>query len=302
MSDNERDSGDKGDSKEIDKSDEEKKKTKKKKKIVIMKSCEDLSVIQIARTMVPIGWSDLFRKGDPEIENISRLLTAEIDKYNKEHKTKLKWMYYPIKEDLYNAFRYTSFENTKVVILGQDPYLNKNRKGLLQAMGLSFSVRKGFDIPPSLRNIYNELEANFEDFDRPRHGDLTKWTEEGVLLLNAALTLRDPDLKEEKKKDGKKKKNKTMAKTWTPLIAQVLERLSEKGKVVFMLWGADAHAYDEYINDKNNLLIKCSHPSPFAYDKTDTPFKGSECFKKANEFLISKDLKPIDWNLNDKDK
>ncbi len=185
---------------------------------------------------------------------------------------------FPPKDYIFNALKLTSFKDTKVVIVGQDPYHGEH-----EAMGLSFSVNKGVKIPPSLQNIYKELEMDL-GIPPKSDGDLTKWAKEGVLLLNAVLTV-------EKDKPASHRN-----KGWEPLTDYIIKILNTKEEpVVFILWGNFAKEKSKYITNPHHYIITSPHPSPFsAY----SGFFGSKPFSKTNNFLKSKNLKPIDWNLN----
>ena len=185
---------------------------------------------------------------------------------------------YPPKDHIFNALKLTPYKNVKVVIVGQDPYHGEG-----EAMGLSFSVNKDIKIPPSLQNIYKELN---DDLNIPIHqdGDLTKWAKEGVLLLNAVLTV-------EKDKPAS---HRNLG--WEPLTDYIIKELNQKDEpVVFILWGNFAKEKAKYITNPNHYIITSPHPSPFS---ARTGFFGSKPFSKTNNYLIKKNIKPIDWDLN----
>ncbi len=184
---------------------------------------------------------------------------------------------YPKKEDVFKAFRLTSYENTKVVILGQDPY-----HGEFQAEGLSFSVRPGVAMPPSLKNIFKELKDDI-GFDIPKNGSLVHWAEEGVLLLNAVLTVES----------GKPTSHKNYG--WETFTDSVIKKLNEKKKpVVFIFWGSYARSKKQFITNPNHLVIESAHPSPLS---AFNGFFGSKPFSRTNNYLESKNIKKIDWKL-----
>ncbi|MHB1176999.1 MAG: uracil-DNA glycosylase [Daejeonella sp.] len=186
---------------------------------------------------------------------------------------------YPTGKFIFNAFEHTTFDNVKVVILGQDPYHGSN-----QAHGLSFSVQKGVPFPPSLQNIFKELQAEFKDFKYPAHGDLTQWADQGVLLLNATLTV-------EANKAGSHQKQ-----GWEIFTDKVIQTLSEKRSgIVFLLWGKYAQAKAELIDKNKHHVLMSAHPSPFA---AHSGFFGNDHFKKANEILEIEGKKGIDWQIN----
>ena len=183
---------------------------------------------------------------------------------------------YPPKAFIFNALKLTSYEKTKVVIVGQDPYHGKG-----EAHGLSFSVQKGIKIPPSLKNIYKEL---YDDLGIPPkdNGDLTEWAKQGVLLLNAVLTVE---------KD-KAASHRNLG--WEPMTDYIIKLLNLKDEpVVFILWGNFAKEKAKLITNPHHYIIMSPHPSPFsAY----SGFFGSKPFSKTNEFLIKNGLVPIDWS------
>ncbi|GAB3046578.1 uracil-DNA glycosylase [Virgibacillus ainsalahensis] len=186
---------------------------------------------------------------------------------------------YPDMHDIFNALHYTTYEKTKVVILGQDPYHGPN-----QAHGLSFSVRPHVKVPPSLRNIYKELQEDI-GVPSPNHGYLTSWADQGVLLLNAVLTVRAGQA------------NSHQGKGWENFTNEVIRKANAKiDPVVFMLWGKNAQTKEELITGTHHLIIKSPHPSPFSAHKG---FFGSRPFSRANQFLKDAGRPEIDWHLPD---
>ncbi len=184
---------------------------------------------------------------------------------------------YPEKNNIFNALKLTSYKDTSVVIVGQDPYHGEG-----EAHGLSFSVQKGIKLPPSLQNIYKELESDL-GIKPSKDGDLTKWAKEGVLLLNAVLTV-------EKDKPAS---HRNLG--WENLTNYIIAALNEKEEpTVFILWGNFAKEKKKYITNKKHLVITSPHPSPFS---ASSGFFGSKPFSKTNEFLIRNKRKPIDWQL-----
>lgn len=184
---------------------------------------------------------------------------------------------YPSMYDIFNSMKYTSFDNVKVVLLGQDPYHNEG-----QAMGLSFSVPDGIDIPPSLVNMYKELNAEL-GIPPKKSGNLIGWAKQGVLLLNAVLTVRAHAA------------NSHKGKGWEKFTDSIIKKISDKKEhVVFLLWGGNARSKKPLIDGKKHLILECAHPSPLsAYNG----FFGCGHFKKTNEYLQSYDILPIDWSL-----
>ena len=197
-----------------------------------------------------------------------------IQKINHEYATKT---IYPPKSHIFEALKLTPYEKVKVVILGQDPYHGEN-----EAHGLSFSVQKGVKIPPSLRNIYQELYDDLK-IQPAQYGDLTSWAKEGVLLLNSVLTVVK-DTPASHKKMG-----------WELLTDYIIKILNQKKEpIVFILWGNFAKEKMKYITNPQHLVITSPHPSPFS---ARYGFFGSKPFSKTNSFLIKNGLKPIDWQI-----
>ena len=211
------------------------------------------------------------------------LLTEEVNKeyfkelinyVNNEYKQKTS---YPKKTEVFNAFKYTDYNNVKVVILGQDPYHGPN-----QAEGLSFSVSNEVLKPPSLKNIFKELESDL-GIPFPEHNSLKPWAKEGVLLLNAVLTV------EEHKPASHANKG------WETFTDEIIKILNKKEEpVVFILWGNYAREKKKYITNPIHYIIESPHPSPFS---ARNGFFGSKPFSKTNEFLKSKGLKEINWKV-----
>lgn len=182
---------------------------------------------------------------------------------------------FPPGKEIFKAFDCCSFDDLRVVVLGQDPY-----HGAGQAHGLCFSVNQGIKPPPSLVNIFKEIKQDLGK-DMPTHGDLTRWAKQGVLLLNATLTVRESSPGSHQKKG------------WETFTDAVIKKISdEKEHVVFILWGAYAQKKIELINAEKHLILSSAHPSPFSADRG---FFGNKHFSKTNAFLIQQGLKPIDW-------
>lgn len=182
---------------------------------------------------------------------------------------------YPRGNQIFNALNTTLFDNVRVVIIGQDPY-----HGPGQAMGLSFSVPKDVPLPPSLQNIYKEIEAEYGT-RMPRTGDLTKWAEQGVLLLNATLTVRAANAGSHQNKG------------WEQFTDAVIRALNDQHEhIVFMLWGSYAQKKGAFIDRKKHLVLQSPHPSPLSAHRG---FLGNGHFKKANDYLVQQGRKPIDW-------
>ena len=210
------------------------------------------------------------------------------EEFNKEYYIKLRqfligeykrYTIYPDMYHIFDAFKHTSYEDVKVVILGQDPYHEPG-----QAHGLAFSVMKGVKQPPSLVNIYKELKADL-GIDAPSHGCLIPWAKEGVLLLNTCLTVREHQA------------NSHKGKGWEIFTDTVIKLLNQRPEpIVFILWGANAKAKREFITGRQHLILTGAHPSPLsAYNG----FFGGKYFSKTNEFLVKDGQKPIEWKISE---
>lgn len=188
---------------------------------------------------------------------------------------------YPPMEDIFNAFHFTPYHRTKVCIIGQDPY-----HGPGQAHGLSFSVKHGVPIPPSLLNIYKELKDDL-GFSIPTHGCLQKWANQGVLLLNAVLTVRG----------GMAASHRNIG--WEIFTNRMIELLNQRTEpVIFILWGRDAQNKASLITNKKHFIHKSVHPSPLSAHRG---FFGSQPFSKINNILESLGTSPIDWEITEDD-
>ncbi len=198
------------------------------------------------------------------------------DKILKENKFLFK-SYYPDKKHIFKALEICPIENTKVVILGQDPYHGEN-----QAHGLAFSVPEFIPIPPSLRNIFKELSSDLE-ISNPKHGDLTSWAKQGVLLLNTVLTVQP----------GKPGSHQKIG--WEDYTDSIIKKLNdEKKHLVYMLWGKNAQTKEALIDIGKNLILKAPHPSPLSAYRG---FWGCKHFSKCNAYLKSKKVRGINWEL-----
>lgn len=187
---------------------------------------------------------------------------------------------YPSMYDIFNALKMTSYKDTRVVILGQDPYHGKG-----QAHGLCFSVKRGVTAPPSLKNIFKELNIEF-GISEPECGELIGWAKQGVLLLNTTLTVRE----------GSPQSHK--GRGWEIFTDKIISLLNEKAEpTVFLLWGGNARQKKSLITNQNHLVLECAHPSPLsAY----AGFFGCAHFARANEFLLRANRQPIMWEqIND---
>ena len=221
--------------------------------------------------MVHIGnsWDDILRD---EFRSDWYMKLREFLKYEYSH-----YRVYPDMYDIFNAFRFTDYNDVKAVILGQDPY-----HGAGQAHGLCFSVREGVEPPPSLKNIFAELQNDL-GIAPPMSGDLTQWAQRGVLLLNTTLTVRE----------GRPQSHKGHG--WEILTDAVIRKLDQRRQpTVFILWGGNARSKKPLITSPQHLILESAHPSPLsAYHG----FFGGRHFSKTNDFLVRSGIAPIDWDL-----
>jgi len=189
-----------------------------------------------------------------------------------------KGVVYPPGKYIFEAFNRTPFDKVRVVVIGQDPYHNPG-----QAHGLCFSVPNGVELPPSLVNIYKELEMEFGGDFRSRGGDLSKWADQGVLLLNATLTVSG----------GANMAGSHQGRGWERFTDAVVRRLaSGRERLVYMLWGGYAQRKASFVDRSRNLVLECAHPSPLSAHRG---FFGCGHFRKANEYLAANGLGRIDW-------
>ncbi|WNG41832.1 uracil-DNA glycosylase [Archangium violaceum] len=218
---------------------------------------------------LPADWKKVLKDvlAGPEFAQ----LEAFVEEERREHTV------YPSEEDLFSAFRLTPYEKVKVLLLGQDPY-----HGPGQAHGLAFSVQPGVKPPPSLVNIFKELQSDL-DVPKPKEGSLVPWAKQGVLLLNAVLTVREG------------KANAHEGHGWEHFTDAVIQKVSDKeDAVVFLLWGSYAQKKEALIDTTRHVILKAPHPSPLSAKKG---FFGSRPFSKTNEALKEQGREPIDWRL-----
>lgn len=221
--------------------------------------------------MIGNDWDNLLKE-EYQKEYFKNLKEFVIEEY----KTKT---IYPKMSEIFNAFTKTSYDKVKVVIIGQDPYHGEN-----EAEGLSFSVKIGIQKPPSLINIFSELESDL-GISPPNHGSLVSWANQGVLLLNSTLTV----VKDTPKSHSNK--------GWETFTDEVIKLINKKDTpVVFILWGSDARSKKYLITNKKHYIIESPHPSPLSAYRG---FFGSKPFSKTNNFLIANNMEPIDWKIKD---
>lgn len=221
--------------------------------------------------MVTIGnsWDELLK------EEFSKDYYKKLQEFLKE-----EYSHYKIHPDIgniFNALKWTSYEDTRAVILGQDPYHGEN-----QAHGLAFSVQKGIEAPPSLKNIYKELQNELGLYI-PDNGYLEKWARQGVLLLNSSLTVRDGEA------------NSHKGKGWEIFTDKIVRLLNDRREpVIFLLWGNDARRKEELITNPQHIVLTAAHPSPLSASRG---FFGCGHFKKVNNMLTAMNRPPIDWQI-----
>ena len=223
----------------------------------------------MSRQVLRNDWHDYLK------DEFNKPYYAELREFlKKEYETKT---IYPKVDDIFNALHFTDFKSVKVVLLGQDPYHGPN-----QAHGLSFSVQPGVVLPPSLRNISKELNDDL-GIPVPNNGYLKHWADQGVLLLNTVLTVRQGEAHSHK------------GKGWERLTNKIIETLNQKSEpVVFLLWGKPAQSKIDLIDQEKHLIITSVHPSPLSARRG---FFGSKPFSKTNEFLRKNGLEEIDWSI-----
>ena len=211
------------------------------------------------------------------LEEFNKDYMRSLSEFLRSEKLKNK-IIFPPGNKIFNAFNLTKFEDVKVVILGQDPYHGHN-----QAHGLSFSVEEGIRPPPSLKNIFKELESDL-GIKQPEHGNLERWCSEGVLLLNSILTVE-------------KSKPASHANVgWEQFTDKILSILNDlKRNIVFILWGRKAQEKGHFLDKNRHLILKSAHPSPYS---ANNGFLGSKPFSRTNHYLNSNNIKEIDWELN----
>lgn len=228
----------------------------------------------MGNTMVQLGneWDELL-KDEFEKEYYQKLRKFLAEEYKAQ-------TIYPDMYDIFNACKYTDYPKVKAVILGQDPYHGPN-----QAHGLSFSVKKGVRQPPSLKNIFKEIEDDLGLTMPKTHGELTDWTKQGVMLLNTVLTVRA------------KTPNSHKGKGWEQFTDRIIGLLNEREQpIVFLLWGANAKAKAELITNPQHKILTCAHPSPYS---ANNGFFGCKHFSQTNAFLESTGQAPIDWGIGE---
>ncbi len=225
--------------------------------------------MQAIDPIIEKGWKEILMDEfqSPSFSSLKEFLVEE----------KKKYTIYPPGNLIFNAFQHTPFDQVKVVILGQDPYHGKG-----QAHGLCFSVPQGIPQPPSLVNIFKELHSDLE-IPVPAHGNLERWADQGVLLINATLTVRDSQAGSHQNKG------------WETFTNRVIERVSEvKSGVVFLLWGRYAQAKESLVDGSKHLVLKSAHPSPLS---AFNGFFGCRHFSQTNDYLKQQGQEGIDWRL-----
>ena len=232
------------------------------------------SLSQVAQTELG-GWSkEIFSL--PDIQEILGDIDRELSQELEKHGEKIRFL--PDFDNIFAAFRLSDWDQTRVVILGQDPYFANTN----EAMGLSFSVPEGVKIPPSLRNIFKEIKDTYEDYEVPKNGDLTGWAKQGVLLLNSALTVRH-------------KTAGSHMRIWKTLTDKIIELISKKKTtpVIFMLWGGHAKGKSKLIKNSKHVILTATHPSPLGANQGG--WFGCGHFGESNIKLMESGQDPVDW-------
>lgn len=243
---------------------------------------ESWKVSRVAREAPPFSWEEAFREAQVYIDGDTYSSGIQ-DKLDEEEATGQR--IYPLKADMFNAFRMTPVDMVKVVIIGQDPY-HGTYGYLPQATGCSFSVRKGDKIPPSLMTVYAELARSIPEFKVPNHGDLSGWAWQGVLLLNMSLTV-------------KAHKAGSLSELWKGWVYKIIDYLLlKKPNTIFLLWGRKAQALSIMLGDTKAVVLEAPHPSPLSRAHgSDYNFVGCGHFVEVNKILKSRGEHPIDWRL-----
>ncbi|ELP93198.1 uracil-DNA glycosylase, putative [Entamoeba invadens IP1] len=238
-----------------------------KKKIGKTYGSDDVYSHPLFKHLTEPGWREILKP------IFQKYINSESVKTITESYTKGK--IYPPIEEVFAAFNETPYDTLKVVLIGQDPYIKEK-----QAHGLCFSVNKGVAVPPSLKNIYKELKRTIPDFQIPKHGYLIEWARQGVLMLNATLTVIAG-------------KSNSHEKLWKPITDDILQTIaSQKTNLVYLLWGSFAQKKASCVDAKKNCCLKAPHPSPLAKG-----FDGNNHFVLCNEYLTAHNTTPIDWKI-----
>ena len=251
---------------------------------------ENMTVRQIYETAVPAEWEEVFFAARAEFDYIDMFLVQQ-------EKTAGKFI--PMRRDLFNAFYLCPLNKVKVVIIGQDPYHTMN-ENIPISMGLSFSVRRGTRIPPSLNNIFKEIYRSIPEFEMPSHGDLTKWSQQGVLMLNSCLTVNPHSPGSH---CGGPRSTNINQNLWNGFLTHIITAIEQKNpRCIFVLWGSKAQKLQCKMSTKSEKLIS-SHPSPHSWKRDNTynnipAFYGSDHFVLINKQLQKLGHNHIDWNLD----
>jgi uracil-DNA glycosylase len=243
--------------------------------IVSNKIDESWTIEKICDTYPPATWDKVFLLAKDELKTISAIV---------ENQEIMHGRIYPLKKDIFNAFNLTPLNTVKVVIIGQDPYhqiINSNGNLIPRATGLSFSVRKEDVIPSSLKNIFTELTNTVRGFNIPEHGDLTEWTQQGILLLNSSLTVNPSD-------PG------SHGEIWLCFIKHILKEIARVNpQCIYVLWGREAQKIKPLIGNKS-IILEAAHPSGLSARRG---FFGCDHFNLINEHLINLEKQTITWSL-----
>ena len=229
-------------------------------------------------TMLKPQWQKII--AHEQQQDYFKKLTSEVKKQRLSGE-----VIFPLEEDVFSAFASVDLSDVKVVILGQDPYHGVGKNGESQAHGLAFSVRKGIKVPPSLVNIYKELTQDITDFKTPEHGYLVEWAEQGVLLLNTVLTV----------KQGQAHSHAKLG--WETFTDKIIAEINQHNQgCVFLLWGSHAQKKGKSIDQQKHLVLAGPHPSPLSAYRG---FFGCQHFSKANQWLVAQNRSAINWQISE---
>ena len=244
------------------------------------------SLFEVATYSTDFSWRSLLLTAKPEIDHIEKMLVKAQSEEMGSVMAPETWLYYPPRQQVFRSLQYTPLDQVKVIILGMDPYPGRNADGTSEACGIAFSCEQS--VPASLKNIFLEIKRDYPDFVLPTVGDLRKWCQQGVLLMNASFTFLPI---------GDQTAQRRQQQLWLQLVHRIMGDVTTQQKnLAICLWGRDAQRYNDYVSG-SHLILTASHPSPRSFASTDEPFKGCSHFKKINDHLEKHGKAPIDWSL-----